>query len=173
VSTVEASVEVDVPIDTAYNQWTQFESFPQFMNGVEQVVQVDDLHNHWVVRVGGVRREFDTEITEQRPDERISWRSVGGDVQQAGNVSFERMDETHTRVTIQLGWDPVGLAEKAGSAVGLDTHQVKADAQRFKDFIEDRNSPTGAWRGEVGPQAQAQAQAQAQTQDRLAGRDPM
>lgn len=155
MSTVEASVEVAVPIDRAYNQWTQFESFPLFMAGVKQVVQLDNRHNQWVVSVGGVQREFETEITEQRPDERISWKSVGGDVQQAGNVSFERMDETHTRVTIQLGWDPDGLAEKAGAAIGLDTRQVKADAERFKDFIESRESETGAWRGEVGTQRQA------------------
>jgi len=154
VNTVEASVEVAVPIDTAYNQWTQFESFPRFMSGVTEVRQLDDLHNHWVVEVGGVRREFDTEITEQRPDERISWTSVGGDVRQAGNVSFQRMDETHTRVTVQLEWEPEGLAEKAGGAVGLDTWQVKTDAERFKDFIEGRNTETGAWRGEVGPQTE-------------------
>jgi uncharacterized membrane protein len=164
VSTVEASVEVDVPISTAYNQWTQFESFPHFMNGVQEIRQVDDTHNHWVVRVGGMRREFDTEITEQRPDERISWRTIGGDVQQAGNVSFEPLDEQHTRLTIQLSWDPEGLAEKAGSAVGLDTRQVKADAERFKDFIEDRNGETGAWRGEVGPHTAT---------DTSPGRDPM
>jgi uncharacterized membrane protein len=154
VSTVEATVEVDVPIDTAYNQWTQFESFPQFMEGVEAVRQIDDLHNHWVVSVGGVRREFDTEITEQRPDERISWQTVGGDVQQAGNVSFERMDANHTRVTVQMEWEPEGLAEKAGSTMGLDSRQVKADAERFKDFIEHRTTETGAWRGEVGPQTE-------------------
>ena len=151
MSTVEATVEVAVPIGTAYNQWTQFESFPEFMGGVERVQQVDDLHNHWVVSVGGVRREFDTEITEQRPDERISWTTVGGDVQQAGSVDFKRMDDSHTRVTIHLDWEPQGLAEKAGSTVGLDTRQVKADAERFKVFIEDRATETGAWRGEVGP----------------------
>jgi uncharacterized membrane protein len=165
VSTVEASVEVDVPITTAYNQWTQFESFPRFMDGVEEVRQLDDLHNRWVVTVGGVRREFDTEITEQRPDERISWKSVGGDLRQAGNVSFERMDAEHTRVTVQLAWEPEGVAEKAGSTMGLDTRQVKADAERFKQFIEERNTETGAWRGEAGPQTQ--------TQTRPTGYDPM
>jgi uncharacterized membrane protein len=154
MSTVEATVEVLAPISMAYNQWTQFESFPQFMNGVEEVRQLDDLHNHWVVKVGGVRREFDTEITEQRPDERISWQTVGGEVQQAGNVTFERLDDAHTRVTVQLEWEPQGLAEKAGSTVGVDDRQVKADAERFKEFIEQRNTETGAWRGEVGSQTQ-------------------
>jgi uncharacterized membrane protein len=177
VSTVEASVEVAVPVDTAYNQWTQFESFPHFMNGVEHVRQVDDLHNHWVVSVGGVRREFDTEITEQRPDERISWKTVAGDVQQAGNVSFERMDDTHTRITIQLGWEPEGLAEKAGSAIGLDSRQVKADAERFKQFIEERNTETGAWRGEAGPQTAMRSAGTdptgPQTAMRPGGTDPM
>jgi len=151
MSTVEASVEVDVPVGMAYNQWTQFESFPQFMDGVEEVRQLDDLHNHWVVKVGGVRREFDTEITEQRPDERICWQTVGGDLQQAGNVTFDRLDANHTRVTIQLEWEPEGLAEKTGSTVGLDTRQVRSDAEHFKHFIENRTMETGAWRGEVGP----------------------
>jgi uncharacterized membrane protein len=163
MSTVEASVEVAVPIETAYNQWTQFESFPQFMNGVEQVDQLNDLRNHWVVSVGGVKREFDTEITEQRPDEQISWKTIGGDVWQQGNVSFERMDGNHTRVTVQLEWQPDSLAEKTGSAVGLDTRQVKADAERFKNFIEDRTTETGAWRGEVGPHIEGGSM----------GRDPM
>ncbi|MFD0636548.1 SRPBCC family protein [Catenulispora yoronensis] len=151
MSTVEASVEVDVPVTVAYNQWTQFETFPHFMNGVEEVRQLDDLHNHWVVKVAGVRREFDTEITEQLPDQRISWHTVGGDLQQMGNVTFERLDDAHTRVTIQLDWDPKGVVEKVGSVVGADTTQVKADAERFKTYIEERNTETGAWRGEVGP----------------------
>ncbi|NUP51877.1 MAG: SRPBCC family protein [Catenulispora sp.] len=169
MSLVEASVDVDVPVTMAYNQWTQFESFPEFMNGVEQVRQLDNLHNHWVLDVSGVRREFDTEITEQRPDERISWKTVGGDLQQIGNVSFERLDETHSRVTVQLEWEPEGLAEKTGSAVGLDTRQVRADAERFKHFIEHRNAETGAWRGEIGPQTETR-----KTQERgAAEHDPM
>lgn len=160
---VTTSVDVQVPVRTAYNQWTQFESFPQFMNGVEQVRQLDDLHNHWVVSVGGVTREFDTEITEQRPDERISWKTVGGEVWQEGNVSFERMDANHTRVTVELEWQPESMAEKTGSAVGLDTRQVKADAERFKDFIEHRSTETGAWRGQVRPDMEGG----------VTGRDPM
>ncbi|NUR59553.1 MAG: SRPBCC family protein [Catenulispora sp.] len=154
MSFVEASVDVDVPVKTAYNQWTQFESFPQFMNGVQEVRQLDDRHNHWVVDVSGVRREFDTEITEQRPDERISWKTVGGDLRQMGNVSFERLDAQHSRVTVQLEWEPQTMAEKTGSTVGLDTRQVRADAERFKHYIEHRNAESGAWRGEVGPQTQ-------------------
>ncbi|MEZ0112122.1 putative membrane protein [Catenulispora sp. EB89] len=151
MSTVEATVEVDVPVSTAYNQWTQFESFPHFMSGVAAVRQLDDLHNHWTIEVGGVRREFETVITEQLPDQLIRWQTVGGDIQQAGNVSFERLDDRHTRVTVELAWEPQGLAETVGSAVGLDTMQVKVDAARFKSFIEERNTETGAWRGEVAP----------------------
>jgi len=151
MSTVETTIEVDVPVSTAYNQWTQFESFPHFMSGVAAVRQLDDLHNHWIIEVGGVRREFETVITEQLPDRLIRWQTVGGDIQQAGNVSFERLDDRHTRVTVELAWEPQGLAETVGSAVGLDTMQVKADAARFKSFIEERNTETGAWRGEVAP----------------------
>ena len=162
MSFVEASVDVDVPVKTAYNQWTQFESFPRFMNGVQEVRQLDDLHNHWVVDVSGVRREFDTEITEQRPDERISWKTVGGDVRQMGNVSFERLDAGHSRVTVQLEWEPQTMAEKTGSTVGLDTRQVRADAERFKHFIEHRNAETGAWRGEVGPQTETEPTSEAE-----------
>jgi uncharacterized membrane protein len=166
MSFVEASVDVDVPVKTAYNQWTQFESFPYFMSGVQEVTQLDDRHNHWVVDISGVRREFDTEITEQRPDERISWKTVGGDMRQMGNVSFERLDAEHSRVTVQLEWEPQTMAEKTGSAVGLDTRQVRADAERFKHFIEHRNAETGAWRGEVGPQTQTEPTSQT-------GIDPM
>ena len=149
MSTVTESVDVHVPVHTAYNQWTQFESFPQFMNGVESIRQIDDKRTHWVTKVGGVKREFDAEITEQHPDERIAWKSTGGDSKHAGVVTFHRLGEQDTRVTIQLDWDPEGLTEKVGSAVGVDDRQVKADAKRFKEFIEDRGRETGAWRGDV------------------------
>ena len=149
MSRVEESVDVNVPISTAYNQWTQFETFPKFMEGVESVTQIDDTHNHWVTKIGGVTREFDTEITEQHPDERIAWTTVGGDVRQAGVVTFHRIDDNTTRVMIQMDWEPEDLVEKAGAAVGVDDRRVKGDAKRFKEFIESRGSETGAWRGEI------------------------
>ena len=148
MSNVTESVDVNVPISTAYNQWTQFESFPQFMDGVESISQTDDRHSHWVTRIGGVRREFDAEITEQYPDERIAWKSTGGDTSHAGVVTFHRLGDNDTRVTVQLAWQPEGLVEKAGSAVGMDSRQVKADAARFKTFIEHRRTETGRWRGD-------------------------
>jgi carbon monoxide dehydrogenase subunit G len=148
MSDVIESVDVNVPISTAYDQWTQFESFPQFMDGVDSVRQIDDRHTHWVTEVGGVRREFDAETTEQHPDERIAWKSVGGDTKHAGVVTFHRLADAQTRVTVQLVWEPEGLAEKVGSALHLDHRQVKADTVRFKKFIEQRGSETGAFRGD-------------------------
>src|SRR3954464_2975281 len=148
---VQESVDVNVPVRTAYNQWTQFESFPQFMDGVESITQTDETHNHWVTKVGGATREFDTEITEQNPDERVAWKSVGGDTQHAGVVTFHRLSDDQTRVMIQIDWEPSGRLEKAGAAVGVDDHRVKADAKRFKEFIESRgDNETGSRRGEGG-----------------------
>jgi uncharacterized membrane protein len=149
MSNVTTSVDVHVPVRTAYNQWTQFETFPQFMNGVERITQIDDRRTHWVTSIGGARREFDAEITEQHPDERIAWKSTSGDVQHAGVVTFHRLGDQDTRVTIQIDWTPEGLMEKAGSAVGVDDRQVKADAERFKEFVEQRGGETGEWRGEI------------------------
>jgi uncharacterized membrane protein len=151
MSQVIETVDVDVPVDVAYDQWTQFETFPQFMDGVEQVTQLDSIHSHWVTKVGGVSREFDTEITEQHPDERVAWTTVGGEIEHGGVVTFHRLGESETRVTIQIDWQPQGLVEKAGAAAGMDDHQVRADAKRFKAFIEDRDQATGAWRGDVPP----------------------
>ena len=149
VASVQESVDVDVPIRVAYDQWTQFESFPQFMGGVERITQLDDTHTHWVTKIGGVEREFDAEITEQHPEERIAWTSTSGEAKHAGVVTFHRLDEAKTRVMIQIDWEPEGLVEKAGAAVGVDDRQVKADAKRFKEFIESRGTETGAWRGDV------------------------
>lgn len=149
MSRVEESIEVNVPVRTAYNQWTQFESFPQFMTGVESITQIDDTHNHWVTSVGGVKREFDTEITEQTPDERIVWTTVAGETKQHGVVTFQSLDATTTRVTTQIEWQPEGLAEKVGDAIGVDDHRVKADMKKFKEFIESRGVETGSWRGDV------------------------
>jgi uncharacterized membrane protein len=149
MSTVTESVDVHVPVHTAYNQWTQFESFPQFMNGVEEIRQLDARHTHWVTKVGGVRREFDAEITEQHPDQRIAWQSTSGESKQAGVVTFQPLGDQVTRVTVQLDWEPEGIAEKVGSAVGMDERQVKADTRRFKEFIERRGDATGSWRGDI------------------------
>jgi uncharacterized membrane protein len=149
MSSVTESVDVHVPVSTAYNQWTQVESFPQFMAGVDGVTQTDATHSHWVTTIAGITHEFDTEITEQHPDERIAWKSVGGDTSHAGVVTFHRLNDSETRVTIQLDWEPEGFVEKAGSALGVDDRQIKADAKRFKQFIEERGAETGGWRGNV------------------------
>ena len=149
MSQVQESVDVNVPVTTAYDQWTQFESFPEFMDGVESITQLDDKRSHWVTKVGGVTREFDTEITEQHPDERVAWHSIGGDVEHGGAVTFHRLDDATTRVMIQIDWEPKGAVEEVASALGVDDRQVKADAKRFKDFIESRGQETGAWRGDV------------------------
>jgi carbon monoxide dehydrogenase subunit G len=147
MSDVTESVDVNVPVTTAYNQWTQFESFPQFMDGVESVTQIDELHTHWVTSIAGARREFDAEITEQHPDERIAWKSLGGDTSHAGVVTFHRLAVDQTRVTVQLVWEPHGLVEKAGSMLNVDAHQVEADTERFKQFIEGQGTATGQHRG--------------------------
>ncbi len=148
MASVTKSVDVHVPIATAYNQWTQFETFPQFMGGVDEVQQVDDRHLHWKVTVGGQSREFDAEVTEQHPEERVAWKSTDGKTH-AGVVTFHKLDDDETRVTVQLDWEPDGLVEKAGAVVGIDDHQVSGDLDRFKKFIESRATETGAWRGDV------------------------
>ena len=147
---VQKSVDVDVPVSTANNQWTQFESFPQFMDGVESITQTTDAHTHWKVKVGGVEREFDTEIVDQTPDQVIAWRSIAGDTGgHSGRVTFEPLGATSTRVNITLGWEPEGLVEKAGAALNFDQRQVDKSAEEFKRFIESRGGETGAWRGDV------------------------
>lgn len=148
MASVTKSVDVHVPIATAYNQWTQFETFPEFMGGVDEVTQLDDRHLHWKVTVGGQSREFDAEVTEQHPEERVAWKSTDGKTH-AGVVTFHKLDDAETRVTVQLDWEPAGLVEKTGAVVGLDDRQVSGDLDRFKAFIEDRARETGAWRGEV------------------------
>jgi uncharacterized membrane protein len=143
------TVDVNVPVTVAYNQWTQFESFPHFLDEVVSITQIDDTHNRWVVNVAGAEREFDAEITEQHPDERVAWRSTGGETEHAGVVTFHKLDENTTRVTAQIDWDPQGLLEKIGSVVGAGSHAVKKDLDNFKTFIEGRGGETGAWRGDV------------------------
>jgi len=146
---VQKSIDVDVPVSTAYNQWTQFETYPQFMSGVESITQLDETHLHWVTDIAGVEREFDAEISEQHPDERIAWHSTGGDTRHAGVVTFHRLDESRARVMVQIDWQPSGLAEKVGSAVNVDDRQVTRDLERFKEVIEGRSAESGAWRGDV------------------------
>lgn len=143
MSDVTESVDVNVPASTAYAQWAKFETFPWFMAGVESVSKIDDTHTHWVTEVGGIRREFDAEITEQHPDERIAWRSTAGEVRHAGVVTFEPLADQRTRVTVHLDWEPNGFAEKAGSALGMDERQVKANAARFKRFVEELDAAVG------------------------------
>jgi uncharacterized membrane protein len=148
VTTITKSIDVHVPVRTAYNQWTQFEEFPKFMGGVEEIRQLDPTHTHWKTKVGGVEREFDAEITEQHPDERVAWRTRSGP-DQAGVVTFHKLREDETRVTVQMEWTPEDVPEKVGSALNLDDRQVQSDLERFKEFIEARGMETGAWRGDV------------------------
>ena len=148
MTTAEQSIEVDVPVTTAYNQWTQFEEFPQFMGGVESVRQLDERRLHWTVSIGGVRREFEAEIVEQHPDERVAWRSIDG-TSHAGVVTFHKLGPTRSRIMLQLDMEPEGLVEKAGDKLGIVARQAKKDMENFKKFIESRSVETGAWRGDV------------------------
>jgi ribosome-associated toxin RatA of RatAB toxin-antitoxin module len=148
MTTFEKSVDVGTPVRTAYNQWTQFESFPNFMAGVDKVVQQTPTRTHWQTTIGGVTREFDAEITEQHPDERVAWRSVDGPAH-AGVVTFHRIDDRTTRVHLQMEYEPESLTEKAGATLGVVGHRIQGDLERFKAFIEKRGGETGAWRGEV------------------------
>ncbi|CAL9664309.1 MULTISPECIES: SRPBCC family protein [unclassified Streptomyces] len=149
MSQVEESIEVAVPVHTAYNQWTQFETFPEFMSGVERIEQRTDTLTHWVTKVDGVRREFDAEITEQLPDERVAWTTVAGDARQAGVVTFHRLDDDHTKVMLQMEFHPDGVAETVGDKLGFVKRQTKGDLERFKRFIEERGQESGGWRGVV------------------------
>jgi uncharacterized membrane protein len=148
MSIVEESIEVQVPVRTAYNQWTQFEEFPRFMEGVEQVQQLSDDTLKWVAEIGGKRREWTAEITEQEPDRRVAWTSREG-ARNAGVVTFHRLSDGESRVMLQLEYEPEGAVETAGDAAGLVKSRVKGDLERFKEFIESRGAETGAWRGEI------------------------
>jgi len=159
VSTIEKSIDVHVPVRTVYNQWTQFESFPAFMAGVDRVTQVTDTLTHWETTIAGAHREFDAEITEQHPDERIAWRTVDGSPH-GGVVTFHRLDDKTTRVAVQMEYEPESLAEKAGAALGVVGNRVRSDLERFKEFIETRGQETGAWRGDV-PRSPQRGEAQA------------
>jgi len=148
VSTIEQSVDVEVPVRTAYNQWTQFEDFPRFMEGIEAVKQVTDTKLHWVAKIAGARREWDAQITEQTPDQRIAWKATSG-AQNDGVVTFHRIDDGRTRVMLQLDFEPEGFVETAGDMLGIVKARTHGDLDRFKDFIEGRGVETGQWRGEV------------------------
>jgi uncharacterized membrane protein len=148
MASVVESIDVKVPLSTAYNQWTQFEEFPHFMEGVKSVRQIDDTHLHWVAEIAGKEEEWNAEITEQHPDERVAWRSISGP-KHAGVVTFHRLDDDTTRVTLQMDVEPEGVVENVGTALGFLERRVKGDLQRFREFIEGRGIETGAWRGEV------------------------
>lgn len=148
MATTEKSIDVAVPIDTAYNQWTQFEEFPRFMADVESVEQRDDRHLHWKINVGGVDEEFDAEITEQIPEDRVAWRSTSG-LDHAGVVTFHKLDDSTTRVMFQLEMAPSTTMEAAAEKVGAVSLIAERDMRNFKEFIESRRTETGAWRGEI------------------------
>lgn len=163
METIEQSIEVDVPVHTAYNQWTQFEQFPEFMEGVEEVRQLDDKRLHWIAEIGGKRHEWDAEIVEQVPDERVAWRAVSGK-RNEGNVTFDKIRADRTRVTVHIAWEPDGALEKMADLVGLASGRVKGDLKRFKEFIESRGQETGAWRGEIhGKEVAREDQSQARS----------
>jgi uncharacterized membrane protein len=154
MSTVEKSIEVNVPVQAAYNQWTQFEEFPRFMEGITEVKQLDDTHLHWRAHIAGKDEEWDAEIAEQIPDQRIAWRSTTGALN-AGVVTFHRIADNTTRVMLQMDYDPQGIAENVGDALGVFSMRVKGDLERFKQFLESRGQETGAWRQEVDQEKSA------------------
>lgn len=142
------TIDVKVPVSAAYGQWTRFEEFPTFLDEVEKVVQVDDTTTDWTVKVAGQSRDFRAVIAEQHPDERIAWTVVDGETQHGGVVSFHKLGDAETRVTAQIDWEPTGLLEKLGSAVGAGGHAVKKDLENFKERVESAPADSG-WRGEV------------------------
>jgi uncharacterized membrane protein len=148
MSNIERSIDVSVPVRTAYNQWTQFEEFPKFMEGVQEVKQLDDKHMHWRATIAGKEEEWDAVITEQVPDMRVAWTNTTG-ARNAGVVTFHRIADHQTRVMLQIDYEPQGLIENVGDTLGFVERRVKGDLQRFKEFIEARQQETGAWRGEI------------------------
>jgi uncharacterized membrane protein len=148
MSSVQESIDVNVPVRTAYNQWTQFEEFPRFMHGVKEVRQLDDTHLHWRADVGGKEEQWEAEITEQIPGKRIAWHSIGG-VKNGGVVTFHKLSDGRTRVMLQMDYEPRDALEGIGSALGVVQMEVRGNLQRFKDFLESRGTETGAWSGTV------------------------
>ena len=145
---VQQSIEVHVPITTVYNQWTQFEEFPRFMEGVKEVRQINDQSMDWTAEINGKEESWTAKITEQEPDQLIAWRSLTEPIN-SGRVTFTRLDENRTRVDLEMEWQPRDSTEALGAAMGFDDRQIKGDLERFKKFIESRGTATGGWRGEI------------------------
>ena len=148
MSNIEKSIDVHVPVHTAYNQWTQFEEFPRFMEGVEEVRQLDDKRLHWRANIGGKEKEWDAAITEQLPDQRIAWRSRTG-TKNSGMINFQPIGPNRTCIRLHLAYEPEGAAENIGDTLGVVSARVSGYLKRFKKFIEARGVPTGAWRGRI------------------------
>jgi uncharacterized membrane protein len=148
MGTVEKSIEVDVPVTTAYNQWTQFEEFPRFMEGVREVRQMDDTRLYWKAEVGGREKEWYARIIDQEPDRRIAWQSEQG-ARNGGEVSFEPLDGSRTNISLRMEYEPEDFVESTGDVLGFVSRRVQGDLDRFKEFIEARGQETGAWRGSV------------------------
>jgi len=148
MANIEQSIDVEVPISTAYNQWTQFEEFPKFMEGVDEIRQLDDRHVHWVVSFGGTQHEWDAEITEQNPDERVAWKNTDGK-ENAGVVTFYQLAADRTRIMVQMDWAPEGVKEKLGASLGFDQRRIEGDLERFKALIESQGTESGAYRETV------------------------
>ena len=147
MSHIQETIELNVPVSTAYNQWTQFEDFPQFMEGVESVKQLDDTRLHWIAEFGGTRREWEAKIVDQTPDSHVAWKAPAEDP--SGEVRFEPVGADRCRMTLVLEYDGQNTKEKLGDLMGAAKRRVKGDLDRFKDFIESRGAETGAWRGDV------------------------
>ena len=147
---IEDTIEVQVPVQQAYNQWTQFEDFPKFMDGIQSVQQLDDTHVEWVAEIRGESRQWTTEITEQRPDEKVAWKTIEGEVKNDGVVTFEPLGDAQTRVKVEMDVESDSTAENvAGDLLGVVKKQVHGDLERFKQLIESPDVETGAWRGAV------------------------
>jgi uncharacterized membrane protein len=146
---IEKTIEVDRPVRTVYNQWTQFEEFPRFMDGVKEVRQIDDTHVRWHAEIFGKDKEWDAEITEQVPDQKIGWKSISGDAPNAGTVRFEPIGPERTLVRLVMAYEPQGATESVGDALGVLSSRVEKSVKQFKKYIESRSVEDGAWRGEV------------------------
>lgn len=146
---IEKAVEVNCPVHTVYNQWTQFEELPRFMAGVKEVRQLDDTHVHWHAEIWGKDKEWDAEITDQVPDQHIAWRSTSGDAPNTGSVRFEPLGSDKTRVRLTMEYEPQGAVENVGDALGVMSRRVQTSVEQFKEYIEKRGAETGGWRGEV------------------------
>lgn len=143
------TIDVAVPVSVAYNQWTQFEEFPKFLDEVESITQTTPTLTVWKVKVGPVEKQFEAEITEQHPDERVAWTSTGGEVDHAGVVTFHKLSDSETRLTVQIDWEPTGILEKLGGTLGVDNRAIKKDLKNFREYIESKGAEDGAWRGNV------------------------